>query len=139
MNILGLMYTPMCPQPLYISPKPCKLLLQWRANSYILIGRFLGQFKLRSHFTHQSFYNAYISYINCMPTFTIYISHTYIACHLSIYISHTYIACFNIYISYIYCMSFYIYLYTYLIHIQYASTSYLIHTLNMQDECINKE
>ena len=71
-----------------------------------------------------------IIYIYCMPIsiIYIYISHTYIACHPFIYISHTYIAWhytfIHTHISYIYSM---------------LQHTYLIHTLNMQDECTNKE
>ena len=89
-----------------------------------LIGRFLGQL-LGSHFAHQPFYNIYISYIHCMPTYihNIYIS--YIHCILSIYtyiayiysmLQHTYLIHTlygiihpSIYISHIYIMSQYAY------------------------------
>ena len=59
-------------------------------------------------------HNIYISYIHCIHV-SIYISHTYIAWHCTF---------IHIHISYIYSM---------------LQHTYLIHTLNMQDECTNKE
>ena len=59
-------------------------------------------------------HNIYISYIHCIHV-SIYISHTYIAWH------YTFI---HIHISYIHSM---------------LQHTYLIRTLNMQDECTNKE
>ena len=109
-------------------PKTMQVITPMESLVLNLVGRYLGQFKLRSHFAHQPFYKMHISYIHCMPTYIhLYTYHLHTQ-HASAYISYIYIA----------CQHTFIYIHILYIHSMLQHT-YLIHTLNMQDECTNKE